>query len=101
MEQVTVRRATPADEDALASLATLDSARAPSGAALVAESDGRILAALPLDGGRAVADPFEPTAELLDMLELRAAQLRRREGRPRRRGLGGLARVLAARASAP
>ena len=30
---------------------------------LVAERDGRILAALALDDGRAIADPFAPTAD--------------------------------------
>ena len=36
-----------------------------------------ILAAMPLSGGRAIADPFEPTAELLDLLALRREQLMR------------------------
>jgi hypothetical protein len=78
-EQVTVRRAHGADQGALASLAALDSGRAPEGAALVAESGARILAALPLGSGRAIADPFEPTAELVALLELRRDQLDRAE----------------------
>ena len=53
---------------------------------LVAESDGRLLAAVPFDGGRAIADPFEPTAEAVALLELRARQIveagEARHGRP-------------------
>ncbi len=75
-ERVTVRHARAEDAPALDRLAALDSARAPVGAALVAESGDRILAALPLDGGHAIADPFSPTGELVDLLQLRADQLR-------------------------
>ena len=80
-ERVTVRHAGPADWDAIARLAALDSARTPPGPVLVAESDARLLAALPLASGRAIADPFSPTAELVAMLRLRAAQLRGPEAR--------------------
>jgi hypothetical protein len=89
---VTVRFATPHDGRALEHLAALDSGSAPVGAALVAEVDGELLAALPLGDGRAVADPCRPTAELVRLLELRAAQLRgtdrRRAWLPRLRPLG-------------
>jgi hypothetical protein len=34
-----------------------------------------MLAALPLGSGRAIADPFEPTSELVALLELRRAQI--------------------------
>jgi len=37
----------------------------------------RMLAALPLGSGRPIADPFEPTAEIVALLELRAEQLRK------------------------
>ena len=74
-ERVTVRHAHIGDEAALRHLAVLDSADAPAGPVLVAESEARILAALPLGCGRAIADPFVPTAELLDLLELRRRQL--------------------------
>jgi hypothetical protein len=89
---VTVRFATPDDDRALEQLAALDSKSVPGAAALVAEVDGAILAALPLRDGRALADPFRPTAELVRLLELRAAQLRgthwRRPWLPRLRALG-------------
>src|SRR5829696_1387680 len=75
-QAVTFRHATAADHDQLVRLAALDSAAPVSGPALVAESDARIVAALPLGSGHPLADPFEPTAELLALLELRAAQLR-------------------------
>jgi hypothetical protein len=34
-----------------------------------------MLAALPLGAGRPIADPFEPTAELVALLELRRNQI--------------------------
>ena len=75
-KDIIVRRATAADESQLARLAALDSSRPISGSALVAETDARIVAALPLGSGRPLADPFEPTGELVALLELRARQLR-------------------------
>jgi hypothetical protein len=75
MRNVIVRPARPADEAGLARLAALDSARPLRGPALVAESGTRLLAAVPLKSGRAIADPFEPTAELVELLELRKEQL--------------------------
>jgi hypothetical protein len=84
-ERVIVRHATAADESALARLAALDSAQAPRGPALIAQAGNRPLAALPLGSGRPIADPFEPTAELVALLEFRAAQLRAAGASPRRR----------------
>ena len=65
-------------DDAIARLAQLDSARRPSCAVLVAAVGGHPLAALPLDGSPAIADPFQPTAALVSVLELRLAQIRDR-----------------------
>ena len=56
--------------------ASLDSGIAPTGASLGAELDGRLVAAVSIDGSTAVADPFAPTADVRALLELRAAQLR-------------------------
>jgi hypothetical protein len=78
--RVTMRLAEPADERALARLAALDSRRLPAGRLVVGEMGGAIQAAVPLAGGDAIANPFVPTAELVNLLELRAAQLRQREG---------------------
>jgi hypothetical protein len=68
-------------------LAALDSSPCPLGRVLVAAVAGEPRAALPLDGGPAVADPFHRTAELVSLLETRAAQLK---GQSRRRHLGAL-----------
>ncbi|MET0207079.1 MAG: hypothetical protein ABW228_07880 [Thermoleophilaceae bacterium] len=45
-----------------------------------------MLAALPIGSGRPIADPFEPTAELVALLELRRAQMERAEAHMSRRG---------------
>jgi hypothetical protein len=74
-DDLTVRRARPDDAPALWRLAALDDAARPRGAHLVAEVREEIVAALPLDGGRAIADPFRRTADLVALLELRASQL--------------------------
>jgi hypothetical protein len=75
MIDITVRPAVAGDRAELERLAALDSARPPRGPALVAEADSRMLAALPLGSGRPIADPFEPTAEVVALLRLRAEQL--------------------------
>ena len=94
MQNVTVRRSAAADESALARLATLDSASPPRGPALIAEADSRMLAALPIGAGRPIADPFEPTAELVALLELRRSQIEAAEGAVgQRRGLRSLLRA--------
>jgi hypothetical protein len=92
MTNLTVRPAVASDLSELARLAALDSASPPRGPALVAEADSRMLAALPLGSGRPIADPFEPTAEIVALLQLRAEQLTRAEGQ--RRGVGERLRSL-------
>jgi hypothetical protein len=82
-DTLTVRRATSADAHALAALARLDSARPLHGEVLVAESAGRPVAAVALADQRAVADPFQRTAEAVDVLRVRAAQMH--AARPARR----------------
>jgi hypothetical protein len=88
---LTVRRATAADEGAVARLAALDSAEIPSGPLLLAESNGELRAALSLTDGQTIADPFHATAAITDLLASvismgppRPAGLRRL-GRSRRR----------------
>jgi hypothetical protein len=92
MTNLTVRHAVASDLSELARLAALDSASPPRGPALVAEADSRMLAALPLGSGRPIADPFEPTAEIVALLQLRAEQLTKAEGE--RRGFGERLRSL-------
>jgi hypothetical protein len=76
VHRLTVRLAEPEDYEALVRLAGLDSARVPTGDVVVAELSGSIQAAAPVDGSRAIANPFVPTADLVKLLELRALQLR-------------------------
>jgi hypothetical protein len=65
-------------DEAIERLARLDSATRPRGQVLVAAVAGEPAAALPLDGGPAIADPFQRTAALVSLLELRVAQMRAR-----------------------
>ena len=78
--ELTVRRAVADDAARLERLAALDSASLPRSPLLVAEMNGRLLAALPLDGGPSIADPFAPTAALVELLRLRSAQLHATDG---------------------
>ncbi len=73
---VVIRAARGSDASALARLAELDSAPALAGPALVAEVEGRIVAALETGSGARIADPFVRTSSLLDLLELRARPAR-------------------------
>jgi hypothetical protein len=70
-----IRRTTPDDATQLMRLAALDSQRPLGPDALVAVVAGEIHAAVSLADGRTVADPFRPTAELVDLLQMRAEQL--------------------------
>ncbi len=72
---LTVRIATPADAFSLRRLAAIDSASPPTGDVLLAEMDGELWAALSIDTGAAVADPFRPSADLVDLLRFRARRL--------------------------
>jgi hypothetical protein len=81
-EPIIIRRSTDEDRQAIAELAALDSRRAPQGEALLAFIGTELRAALPLDGGEAIADPFQHTAELVDLLRVRAPQPPQRRDRP-------------------
>jgi hypothetical protein len=74
MGDITIRRSNGQDQEAIDRLAGLDSKRAPEGRALLAFESGELVAAMPLDGGSPIADPFQRTAEIVDLLMLRAAQ---------------------------
>ena len=88
IHSVVIRSAREADEKALERLAQLDSARTPSAPVLVAEFDGELRAAVSLEDGAAVADPFVPTADMVELLRLRERGLRNPGGRRRLRVLG-------------
>ena len=70
MNPVTVRPYLPLDRRPLERLAALDDRRVPAQPVVLAEANGRLLAALSKRTGEAVADPFEPTAHLVAMLRL-------------------------------
>ena len=80
---VLIRAARGSDGDALEHLAALDSATVPAGSLLVAEADGRMIAAIATSTGEAIADPFLPTADVIALLELRAAGASAPHGRRR------------------
>jgi hypothetical protein len=83
--ELVVRPARHEDSDLLERLAALDSARPLAGGhALVAEVDGRILAAVSTHDGRAIADPFAPSADAVAMLRVHASASRRAKSRVRR-----------------
>ena len=90
-DKITIRVSGPTDAGPLLRLAALDSADPIDGRALVAEVDGHVLAALPLDGGAPIADPFEQTAHVVGLLRAHARALgaasrpETRDRRPRAR----------------
>ena len=75
-DAVVIRPARDADTAALHDLAELDSAAPLTGPVLVALVDGRPWAALALDDGRVIADPFRESAPAVELLRLRVGQLR-------------------------
>jgi hypothetical protein len=68
MNPITIRQSTDSDARELRRLAELDSARPLSGSALIAEHGGHAVAAVSLDDRRSIADPFLPTADVVEML---------------------------------
>ena len=72
MTPILVRPARSVDADALRVLAALDSAAPLTGDVLLAVSGGDIAAAISLETGAVIADPFEPTANLVELLRTAA-----------------------------
>jgi len=87
---LTIRRADAADSGALVRLAALDSASPPTGEALLAEVGGELWAAVEIHSGAAIADPFRPSGELVDLLRLQVSL----DGGAERSERGALARLL-------
>jgi len=77
-----IRTAAPVDQTALDHIAMLDGQRPLEGAALVGLIDGRPAAAVSLDDGRAIADPFRSTGHLVAHLRVRAAGVAAHEQTP-------------------
>jgi hypothetical protein len=80
MSDLTLRICGDVDYPALQRLAERDSAVVPGGRLLAAESEGRLLAAISLESGAVIADPFQRTADAVELLRSRAGQLRRAHG---------------------
>ena len=73
--ELTIRRADAQRRAEIERLAELDSAEPLRGDVLLAEQNGRLVAALELDSSRAIADPFARSAPAVSMLRMRAQQL--------------------------
>jgi hypothetical protein len=73
-DAITITHSTSADSEDVWRLALLDDRRAPAGPALLAYVDGELRAAVGLVDGQAIADPFHPTAELVEILRFQARQ---------------------------
>ena len=86
---LTIRRATAADAFALKRLSALDSAFPPTGDLLLAEMGSELWAAVSIDTGAAVADPFRPSGDLVELLRFRAGLAARERSHS-----GALARLL-------
>jgi hypothetical protein len=79
-----LRPSTATDAAALERLAALDSARPLTGEVMLAHAGGDVRAALSLETGRVVADPFYPSAELVVLLRAASGNAPRRSRRSRR-----------------
>src|SRR3954468_6193043 len=75
MDSLVIRPATASDRSELERLAALDSHSVPAGPHLIAELDGRPVAALSRTDGSVVADPFSRTGTIVALLRRRAEQL--------------------------
>jgi hypothetical protein len=81
----TIRRASAADASAIARLAALDSASPPTGEMLLAEVGNEVWAAVEIDSGMAIADPFRPSGDLVELLHFRTTAMRRELAAPSRK----------------
>src|SRR4051812_35381976 len=82
MDSLVIRTATASDAEALQRLAALDSQNLVAGPHLLAELDGRPVAALSRTDGSVVADPFSRTDTIVAMLRHRSKQLASIRERP-------------------
>jgi hypothetical protein len=73
LRSVSLRTATEADERVLHELSELDSARTIARPAFLAVVDDEPVAAISLADGRVVADPFERTEHVVELLRMRAS----------------------------
>jgi hypothetical protein len=83
---ITIRPAHADDHEALYRLSVIDSAPGvPAGPLLLAEINGELRAALSLTDGSAIADPFFPTADIVELLRVHATAMQPWGGRRRSR----------------
>jgi hypothetical protein len=75
-QSITIRHSTDSDSGRVLELAQLDARPAPVGDTLLAEVEGRLWAAVGVDDGSAVADPFRPADDVVVLLQMRAEQER-------------------------
>ena len=73
---VTVRFARDTDALALDRLALLSERPVPQGTLLVGSVRGEVIAAVAIEGGAAIADPFRRTADAVSQLRSHAKELR-------------------------
>lgn len=78
---ITIKLSTEADQERIRRLAELDGGKMPHGDLLLAEVNGRLLAAIAMDG-TVIADPFERTAAVVKVLR---AQIEGKPPRPAKR----------------
>ena len=88
-EEITIRLATADQAGQIRRIAERDTAAVPAGDLLVALVRDEVRAAVSIRSGDAIADPFQPTDDLVTLLCERAAQLRAPRGKGLRSRLAG------------
>jgi hypothetical protein len=74
-ERIVIRRSAAGDERELVRLASLSERATPQDPLLLAEADGKLIAAVSTRTGDVVSDPFVARADVVALLRLRATQL--------------------------
>jgi len=92
-QTISLRVATDRDATIIDKLAALDSKPALHAPAVVALVDGRPVAAASLSDASVVADPFVPTADVVELLQARVAASAVAAGAPKAKGRPRLPRL--------
>jgi hypothetical protein len=74
-QTITIRPLHECDTDAVQRLAELEERPVPASPLLLAEVEGTIEAAISLEGGETIANPFAESGAAVSLLHVRAAQL--------------------------
>ena len=99
--EITIRAARAEDMGELARVAARDTHDLPEGRLLVAKVGSSVRAAISLDDGTIIADPFHRTAELVEALRLKVGHIDGRPGGSRRGLLSRLRGTAAAKRALP